>query len=118
MISRKEFLSALKIVNDYKRQLKDELDSINDHTAAMPNHVFINKDTPIRDINISPRLLNVLINNRDKLSVPGLTLDSPVSLLSGISLAKLLECKNLGDKTAEEFKSITEKHLRRHGFQG
>jgi hypothetical protein len=54
---------------------------------------------------MSHRLLNVLINNRDKLSVPGITVDSPVSILSGISFAKLLECKNLGDKTAKEFKS-------------
>ena len=106
MISRKEFLSALKIVNDYKKQLKDELDAINDHTAGIPNHHFISKDTPIRDINISHRLLNVLINNRDKLSVSNLTVDSPLSLLSGISLAKLNECKNLGDKTANEFKSL------------
>ena len=105
MISREEFLSALKIVNDYKKQLKDELDSINDQIAAIPNHLIINKDTPIRDINISHRLLNVLINNRDKLSVPGITVDSPVSILSGISFAKLLECKNMGDKTAKEFKS-------------
>lgn len=106
MISRNEFLSALKIINDYKKQLKDELDSINDHTAVIPNHLFISKDTPIRDINISPRLLNVLINNRDKLSVLGLSINSPVSLLLGISFAKLLECKNIGDKTADEFKSI------------
>lgn len=106
MISRKEFLLALKIVNDYKKQLKDELDSINDHTAAIPNHLFVSKDTSIRDINISPRLLNVLINNRSKLLLPSFTVDSPVSVLSSISFAKLLECKNLGDKTADEFKSI------------
>ena len=106
MISREEFLLALKIVNDYKKQLKDELDSINDQIAAIPNHLIINKDTPIRDINISNRLLNVLINNRDKLLVPGLTVDSPVSELSGISFAKLLECKNLGDKTAKEFRAL------------
>jgi hypothetical protein len=66
MISRKEFLSALKVVNDYKKQLKDELDSINNNTADIPNSIFINKDTPISDINISSRLLNVLINNRDR----------------------------------------------------
>ena len=106
MISRKEFLSALKIVNDYKKQLKYELDSINDHTAAIPNPIFISNDTLIQDINISSRLMNVLINNRDKLEVSYLTIDSPVSLLSSISYAKLLECKNLGDKTANEFKSI------------
>lgn len=47
MISREEFLSALKIVYNYKKQLKDDLDSINDHTATIPNPVFINKDTPI-----------------------------------------------------------------------
>ena len=34
--------------------------------------------------------------------MPGLTVDS---LVSGISLVKLLECKNLGNKTAKEFKS-------------
>jgi hypothetical protein len=106
MISRKEFLSALKVVNDYRKQLKDELDSINDDTAGIPNHLFISNDTPIRDINMSSRLLNVLINNRDKLSVPGLTLDSSVSALLVISLTNLMECKNLGDKTAMEFKSL------------
>jgi hypothetical protein len=106
MISRKDFLSALKIVNDYKKQLKNELDSISDYTATIPNPVFIINDTLIQDVNISSRLMNVLINNRDKLDVSYLTIDSPVSVLSSISYAKLLECKNLGDKTAKEFKSI------------
>jgi len=39
--------------------------------------------------------------------VPSLIVDSPVSELLGISMVKLLECKNLGDKTAEEFERIT-----------
>jgi hypothetical protein len=106
MISRLKFLSALKIVNDYKKQLKDELESINNNTAEIPNSIFINKDTSIQDINISIRLLNVLINNRDKLEIPGLSKDSPASALSNISYSKLLECKNIGDKTAKEFKEI------------
>jgi hypothetical protein len=58
--------------NDYKNQLKAELDSITDHADAIPNHLFISIDTSIRDFNISNSLLNILINNRDKLLVPGL----------------------------------------------
>ena len=42
MISRLKFLSPLKIVNDYKQQLKDELESINNNTADIPNSIFIN----------------------------------------------------------------------------
>jgi len=93
MISKKEYLQALSVVQDYHAQIYKEVDAVLNKKDRVDNSlVEIRKFIINADISI--RLGNALHNYRH---------EYPNALIGDVTREKLLRLRNVGIVTANEF---------------
>ena len=110
MITKEEFLKALNIINDYKKQVSEEFEYVKKQIENKNfSMMVITEESFLIDINLSVRSLNVLHSlsyKSDKfkhLNIP-LQRRSPYKIKDFLTLKKsdLYMCQNTGQKTIEE----------------
>lgn len=105
MISYKQFLIALKTVNEYRAQEQARMNRINAAIDSSWKHANVNYNKKIYDSNLSVRLLNILKQADDELGIK-ITHQTPISELSKISFSKFSKLRNCGLKTRKELQDF------------
>lgn len=110
-ITPEQYQAALKVVRDYRNQLRAELDQVvtevreaEGKNAPQKNSTFLEL---LSNKQCSVRLHNVIHNNKGALGIallPGTI--AKVGDLEGVSALKLLSCRNAGEATVKEFKEL------------
>lgn len=105
-ITYKQFKQAIKIVNEYKRQLEEHYKNVNNELDGELKFVNVKKETLIYETEISNRLLRIIIQNCNKINISQINSSSSVEQLSGLSISKFLQCRLVGKKTLQELKDL------------
>lgn len=95
MITREDFLKALNVVEQYKKQIKDDLNLI----QLLPGNV--SDETSLLDIEMSNRTLNVLAENG--IRTIGQLIDCPKN--------EYQRFRNIGAKSFIEIEKIKDRYL-------
>ncbi|GBF19534.1 MULTISPECIES: hypothetical protein [Arenibacter] len=110
-ITPEQYKAALKTVKEYRNQLKAELARVENEVGEAKLINPLQKNSTLYEVmssgQCSVRLHNVIYNNREALGIKS----SPghgVRLvdLEGLSILKLLSCRNAGEGTVNEFKDL------------
>lgn len=103
-ITYSQYQDALKIINEYKRQLEEKLKLVKIEIEGISKPINYSKDALLYDV-CSSRLLNTLHANDDKL---GITFNSEIKLkdLNGLSINKFSRCRVVGKKTIQELREL------------
>lgn len=101
-ITYSQFQDALKVVNEYKKQLEEHYKSVKEEADSISKFAKCNPDTFLYDTYCSVRLLNILRANYEELDIKGDRLKD----LNGLSMKKFLQCRIAGKKTLEELKEL------------
>lgn len=110
-ITPEQYKAALKIIKDYRDQLKAELASVEKEVRAAELKKHPHKNLTIYELmskgQCSVRLHNVIYSNWDVLSIKrrqgkGIRIID----LEGASIQKLLSCRNAGEGTVKEFQEL------------
>ena len=99
MVSYKEFLKALQIINKYKLQVETDSTRLKNHCKL--KDVFFQvptKETLIFDLKISVRALNVLYANG--------FFEKKIADFENYTVNDLSKMKNMGKKTLDEIKEL------------
>lgn len=96
MITREEYNRALKIIKEYRTQLDNHYQEVNNDFNSLNKFYDVNKETRIVDTDCSVRTLNIIkMMDIDK-----------ISDFSTISISDMKKHKNFGKKTLEEVKEM------------
>ena len=104
VITYKQFKEALNIVNEYKTHIEEHYKIAKKEIEGFSKFTNVTKETKLCDTDISVRCLNILIENKDKLSIN--SWDIKLQELSKLSMSKFLQCRNAGKKTLQELKEL------------
>jgi DNA-directed RNA polymerase alpha subunit len=99
MITYEEFLNAVEVINNYKKQVEE--DYIRLKNVSQNKYItydYPNKNTLIKDSDLSVRALTVLHQNN--------LIDKKIKDLSNYSITDLLKFKNMGKRTLNEIKML------------
>lgn len=107
-ITPEQYKAALKTIKDYKSQLKAELSQVEKEVQKAEIKKPTQKNLTIYDLmskgQCSVRLHNVIYHNWEYL---GITKPQGQGVriwdLEGVSVQKLLSCRNAGESTVKEF---------------
>lgn len=112
-ISPEEYQAALRVVKDYRNQLRAELDQVETEVRDTEGKNSPQKHPTLFDLlstkQCSVRLHNVIYNNLDSLGIAkllGAATKVKVADLEGVSVQKLLSCPSAGEATVKEFKVL------------
>lgn len=101
MVTYEEFLEALAIVKQFRKQVSELFRETEGEVGALSKFIGVNRNTKIYRLPLSTRAMNVL-KAMDGIDVlEGITED-----LAKISLKELLETPNAGHKTIDEFQEL------------
>ena len=112
-ISQEEYQAALRVVKDYRNQLRAELDQVVTEVRDVEGKITPQKHSTLLELlstkQCSVRLHNVIYNNLDSLGIAkllGAETRLKVADLEGVSVQKLLSCPSAGEVTVKEFKEL------------
>ncbi len=112
-ISSEQYQAALRVVMDYRDQLRAELDEIvtevqeAEERHAPEKHITLGE--LVSNMQCSVRLHNVIYNNQEALGISTPLFKRTklnVGDLEGVSIRKLHSCRNAGILTVKEFKEL------------
>jgi len=104
-ITYEQFQEALKIVNEYKTQLKEHYKIVKKEIEGISKFTNVTKKMKLYDTDISVRCWNILRSNYDKLGINN-NREMKLSELSKLSMSKFLQCRMAGKKTLQELKEL------------
>ena len=106
-VTRKQFESAVSIVNKYQAQVRSELKNIESMTKGSSKFLNVSNETKLHNVDASVRLLNLL---RAYLYNEGFEMRGYFNIIVGdlscISLSEFMKCRNTGKKTNEELQEL------------
>lgn len=110
-ITPEQYRAALKVVREYRDQLRAKLDKVVIEVREADGKDDIQKHSTLYDLvskkQCSFRLYGVIYHNTNTLGIQGIPgYKIKVSDLKGVSASKLLECRNVGKATVQEFKEL------------
>lgn len=101
IVTYDEFLEALKIVRQYKEQVKVQFDRTIHQIESISSYINVDPKTPIYKLPLAKRTLNVIKN------LPQINyLEDTLEDLSNISMSEMLKTKNAGVKTMNEIQEL------------
>lgn len=110
-ITHEQYKAALKTIREYRNQLKGELASVENEVKETKLTNPPQKNSLIYEVmsngQCSVRLHNVIYHNWEYLGItklPGHGIR--ICDLEGVSIQKLLSCRNVGEGTTKEFKEL------------
>jgi DNA-directed RNA polymerase alpha subunit len=99
MITYEEFLNAVEVINNYKNQVEQDYTRLKKVSQnKYITYDYPNKNTLIKDSNLSVRALNVLHQNN--------LINKKIEDLSNYSITDLSKFQNMGKKTLDEIKML------------
>ena len=105
MITHDEFQKALKIVNEYKKQLETHFTEVTKQVSSVGKFANVNAEMLFYDVDCSVRLLNILKTNDKYLGID-CSREMKISELCKISIGKFLQCRNAGKGVLQELKEL------------
>lgn len=112
MVTKEQFLNAIDIVKEYKKQCQQEIKTINEilKTANAKLKMSSESDPYINETDMSVRLLNLIACHYDSYNIKnessGFGKKIRVSELSKIPLYDLLVWRGCGEAMVQEFQRI------------
>ncbi|GGW36629.1 hypothetical protein [Arenibacter certesii] len=100
-ITYHEFIEALAIVKQFRRQVSELFRETEGEVGSLPKFIGVNKDTKIYRLPLSTRAMNVL-EAMDGIDV----LEGSTEDLARISLGDFLTTPHAGHKTIDEFQEL------------
>lgn len=101
MVTYKEFLEALEIVKEFRKQISDLHMDVENKVGTISKFVGVDKDTKIYRLPLSLRAMNVL-KKMDQIDF----LDGTAEDLAKISMKELSRTKDAGRKTIDEIREL------------
>ena len=105
MIKREDYLKALEIVKEYRKQCNNDLNEIQQvfNEVELRNKLLV-------DVGLSVRLLNILHANHERLGIENLNWgNTKVIDLGNVSEIELRKCRNMGKRSLDEIKDLCQK---------
>lgn len=99
MVSYEEFLKALQVINEYKKQVETDYERLKNHSKS--KNIFFEvptKETLIIDADISIRALNLLHANGFR--------EKKIGDFENYTINDLCKIRNMGMKTINEIKEL------------
>ncbi len=110
-ITPEQYKAALKTIKEYRDQLKADLSHVENEVREAEIKKAPNKNSTLYELmskgQCSVRLHNVIYHNWEYLGItklPGIRIR--IWDLEGVSIQKLLSCRNAGEGTVKEFMEL------------